>query len=254
MAKETGEVVAARSGEGTGGASRAPFEGASLGGPNGESGAVGVAGPNAGVGPGGAAGSGSSGGGEGRGASGAGGVEWRGTSGAGGAAGTGSGSGVEWRGASGGAAGTGSGGAGGTGSGGGVEWRGAAEVDGSGAPVGEAAKPASGESLWVPVAQADGEAAERRRKIAGQARALMSEPRLLACLLGHVTIGVGRRTALTGSLVVAGDGEVVRASVRGGDRAVPARARACVAAELEKSRFLPGPQAQLVVPLRLEIQ
>ncbi|MFY0541230.1 hypothetical protein [Nannocystis pusilla] len=72
--------------------------------------------------------------------------------------------------------------------------------------------------------------------------------------MGHVTIGVGRRTALTGNLVVAGDGEVVRASVRGGDRAVPAGARACVAAELEKSRFLPGPQAQLVVPLRLEIQ
>ncbi|WP_434417094.1 hypothetical protein [Nannocystis pusilla] len=230
MAKETGEP---RGGEGSG-APRAPFEGASLGGPNGGSAAVALgAGPEAG-GVAGAAGTG-------------GGVERR--EAAGGAAGAGSG-GVEWRGATGsvasGAAGTGSGG---------VEWRGAAEVDGSNAPVDEAAKPAGGgESLWVPVAQADGEAAERRRKIAAQARALMSEPRLLACLLGHVTIGVGRRTALTGSLVVAGDGEVVRASVRGGDRAVPAGARACVAAELEKSRFLPGPQAQLVVPLRLEIQ
>ncbi|MFZ6178330.1 hypothetical protein [Nannocystis pusilla] len=249
MAEETGEPGAARGGAGSaGGASRAPVEGASLGGPDGGSGAAGVAtgagsvaGPGAvsasgGVGSGGVVGTGSGGG-----------VEWRGASGAGGAAGTGSG-GVEWRGA------TAASGAAGAGSGGGVEWRGA-EVDGSGAPVtGEAAQPASGgESLWVPVAQADGEAAERRRKIAAQARALMSEPRLLACLLGHVTIGVGRRTALTGSLVVAGDGEVVRASVRGGDRAVPAGARACVAAELEKSRFVPGPQAQLVVPLRLEI-
>ncbi|WAS97154.1 hypothetical protein [Nannocystis punicea] len=105
----------------------------------------------------------------------------------------------------------------------------------------------------MPVAQADGEAAERRRRIAAQARALMGEPRVLACLLGHVTIGVGRRTALTGSLVVASDGKVVRASVRG-DARVPAAARACVAAELEKSRFVAGPQAQLVVPLRLEIQ
>ncbi|WP_096326318.1 hypothetical protein [Nannocystis exedens] len=175
--------------------------------------------------------------GEGAGAS-VGGVEWRGAASAGVNPG-----GVERRAAAGASAG-------------GVEWRGAAEVDGSGSPVvGEPAQAASGgESLWVPVAQADGEAAERRRKIAAQARALMGEPRLLACLLGHVTIGVGRRTALTGSVVVASDGEVVRASVRGGDGAVPASARACVAAELEKSRFLPGPQAQLTVPLRLEIQ
>lgn len=248
MAKETGDagIVAARGGEGgAGGASTAPFDGS-----NGESGAVGVAGPDAGsvAGPGAvSAGGGSFGSGGAAGTGSGGGVEGRG---AGGAADASAG-GVEWRGASGAAPG----GAAGAGSGEGVEWRGAAEVDGSGAPVdGEAAKPASGESLWVPVAQADGEAAERRRKIAAQARALMSEPRLLGCLLGHVTIGVGRRTALTGSLVVAGDGEVVRASVRGGDRAVPAGARACVAAELEKSRFLPGPQAQLVVPLRLEIQ
>lgn len=269
MAEETGEPGAARGGEGgAGGASQVPFAGAGMGGSNDGNGAgdiAGGAGPGADPGamgasgePGGAAGPGPGVG-----------VEWRGAAGTGpGVAGAGSGGVVEWRGAAGtelGAAGTGSGeverrgataagGAAGTGSGGGVEWRGA-EVDGSGAPVGgEAAQPASGgESLWVPVAQADGEAAERRRKIAAQARALMREPRLLACLLGHVTIGVGRRTALTGSLVVAGDGEVVRASVRGGDRAVPAGARACVAAELEKSRFVPGPQAQLVVPLRLEI-
>ncbi|MDC0666880.1 hypothetical protein [Nannocystis radixulma] len=112
---------------------------------------------------------------------------------------------------------------------------------------------APGESLWVAVAQADGEVAERRRRIAAQLRALTSEPRILACLLGHVPMGVGRRTELTGSVVVAGDGEVVRATVRAGEGAVPAVARACVAAELEKRRFAAGPQAQLAVPLRLEI-
>jgi len=64
-------------------------------------------------------------------------------------------------------------------------------------------------------------------------------------------MGVGRRTELTGSVVVAGGGEVVRATIRAG--AVPAVARACVADELEKTRFAAGPQAQLTVPLRLEI-
>ncbi|MCY1054220.1 hypothetical protein [Nannocystis sp. SCPEA4] len=164
------------------------------------------------------------------------------------AAGGGSGSAIGGAGASeGGGAGGGSGSAVGGGS----------AVDGGAAGKGEAdAGPESvapGESLWVAVAQADGEVAERRRRIAAQLRALTSEPRILACLLGHVPMGVGRRTELTGSVVVAGDGEVVRATVRAGEGAVPAVARACVAAELEKRRFAAGPQAQLAVPLRLEI-
>jgi hypothetical protein len=104
----------------------------------------------------------------------------------------------------------------------------------------------------VTLEQVDGEAAARRRRIAAQARGLAEEPRILACLLGHVPMGVGRRTELTGSLVVAADGEVVRAKVRAG--ALPAAARACVEAELTRTRFAAGPQAQMRVPLHLEIQ
>lgn len=110
----------------------------------------------------------------------------------------------------------------------------------------------AGESLWVAVEAADSEAAARRKQIAGQARALMAEPRVLACLLGHVPIGVGRRTALSGSLVVGAGGEAVKATIREG--VVPATARACVESELLKTRFVAGSQARMTVPLKLEIR
>ena len=144
-----------------------------------------------------------------------------------------------------------------------------AGMAGNGEAGGAGAEPRSGEPAAVEAGAEDevlvlddepaagpGERRDRSRRIAGQLKALGRDAQVHACLLRHVPLGVGVKTTLAGSVTVNARGAVTLATIQSPKQgpAIPASARLCVERRLEQARVAAGPEARLVVPIRLEVE